>query len=548
VICLGDQTNCSPCDGAFTFFSGKIRVFFPSAIPAGVANPVITAVANAGVTLNQFKLCAATNAATNVERSFIDYCVYSNQAGQILPTSALSLTLQLGSLTPITCTVALSTVPCPNAFAILSNTTSCPTCDPNYPYVAGKIRLFFPSTIGSGIPNPVINSVANGAVVLNQFKLCASTTAGTNINRSYVDYCVYSNVPNSVIPTVPLTFTMQLSDCSAPLTCVTPIVSELPCITSTVAINTTSGPGGAGGIEAGCVNQSTCSGLIVYFASKLRVNFSPCLPAGFPAPTIASYTRTLADGTVIRYCLDLSASSAAQIGQQRCYIDYCVYSTLSGDTFLGTNPPSNLNATFTVMINGNATPLTQGACQPQGSPLPVLYASFTAERNLDKVMLKWETVTEINNLGFNVQRNSGNGWETIAFVPSAATDGNSSSPLSYNYLDQNMNKAVTQYRIQQVDRDGRSTYTEVRLVKGIGSDAMVVFENPSRDGTVNILFNALAIRDVEFLDMSGRMVRRINDMRSNFITVTGLRPGVYIIRVIDKTTNISEFKKVIVEN
>jgi hypothetical protein len=50
------------------------------------------------------------------------------------------------------------------------------------------------------------------------------------------------------------------------------------------------------------------------------------------------------------------------------------------------------------------------------SPLPVKFKSFTASRSKEKVAVKWETATETNNKGFNVQRKTNGDRENIAFV------------------------------------------------------------------------------------------------------------------------------------
>ncbi|MEQ1678779.1 MAG: hypothetical protein ABL876_18935, partial [Chitinophagaceae bacterium] len=100
-------------------------------------------------------------------------------------------------------------------------------------------------------------------------------------------------------------------------------------------------------------------------------------------------------------------------------------------------------------------------------PLPVDFKSFTARRNGSTVLLKWETSTEQNSKGFAVERNlGGDNWQEVAFVPSQAVGGNSSSLLSYQHIDQNTAKGISQYRIRQVDLDNKSKFSEVRSVRG----------------------------------------------------------------------------------
>jgi len=98
--------------------------------------------------------------------------------------------------------------------------------------------------------------------------------------------------------------------------------------------------------------------------------------------------------------------------------------------------------------NYNNVLIVENTC----ASLPVSFKSFSATRNKQNVSIKWETASEQNNRGFNIQRLIGSdNWETIAFVPTQAIAGNSSSLLSYGITDLNAVKAVSQYRIQQVD-------------------------------------------------------------------------------------------------
>ena len=53
--------------------------------------------------------------------------------------------------------------------------------------------------------------------------------------------------------------------------------------------------------------------------------------------------------------------------------------------------------------------------------IPVELTSFTASVNDSEVLLRWSTATELNNNGFNVERNSGKGFEAVGFVPGFGT-------------------------------------------------------------------------------------------------------------------------------
>ena len=71
--------------------------------------------------------------------------------------------------------------------------------------------------------------------------------------------------------------------------------------------------------------------------------------------------------------------------------------------------------------------------------LPVELTSFTAKAENNNVMLNWETATELNNLGFEIQRSKElnpliSGWHTLGFVKGRGTSVTSSS---YSFTDKN---------------------------------------------------------------------------------------------------------------
>jgi hypothetical protein len=182
--------------------------------------------------------------------------------------------------------------------------------------------------------------------------------------------------------------------------------------------------------------------------------------------------------------------------------------------------------------------------------LPVSFKSFTATRsNSSSVAITWTTAQEQINKGFNIQKNVGGVWQTVAFVPSQALNGNSTSELSYSYTDANTTKGITQYRIQQVDLDGHSKYTDIRAVRGDGSvSKLVVYPNPSSDGKVNVVFeDNSGMRDVQVSDMQGKIIRAFKGISNNILVIEKLTTGFYTIKVTNRTTNASSVQKVVVK-
>ena len=164
------------------------------------------------------------------------------------------------------------------------------------------------------------------------------------------------------------------------------------------------------------------------------------------------------------------------------------------------------------------------------------------------VGLKWETASEQNNSGFSVQRNTRGTWEQVAFVPSQAAGGNSDAVLTYTLSDLNNERGISQYRIKQIDIDAKSTYSEIRAVRGEGQvGKTTVYPNPTSNGRVNVVFeDGTVSREVSVMDMSGRMVKQYRGVTNNNITIDNLTPGMYSIRIFVPATGEQVVEKIVV--
>lgn len=96
-------------------------------------------------------------------------------------------------------------------------------------------------------------------------------------------------------------------------------------------------------------------------------------------------------------------------------------------------------------------------------PLPVELSSFKANQSGEKVVLNWKTATEVQNAGFGIERKGNNSeWKQIGFLKGA---GNSSQAHEYSYKDLPSGDTKFQYRLKQVDLNGRNNYSAVVNVK-----------------------------------------------------------------------------------
>ncbi len=92
--------------------------------------------------------------------------------------------------------------------------------------------------------------------------------------------------------------------------------------------------------------------------------------------------------------------------------------------------------------------------------LPVELAAFSASVSENNVELNWETSTETNNKGFEVERKLKNqDWTAIGYVNG---NGTTSEKHSYRFNDDGMNENYegrVLYRLKQIDFDGSFNYS-----------------------------------------------------------------------------------------
>src|SRR5688572_21828697 len=181
--------------------------------------------------------------------------------------------------------------------------------------------------------------------------------------------------------------------------------------------------------------------------------------------------------------------------------------------------------------------------------LPVKFTYFNAARSGQNVNLTWQTSSEVNSAGFEIQRLIGNGvWENVGFVSTKAINGSSTSILNYQFTDINTTKGITQYRLKQVDKDQRFEYSVIRSVRGDGQKSKtIVYPNPSGDGKVKILFeDANSTRDVSLMDVTGRTIKQWKGVTNNNIQIENLTAGFYTVRILNTGTGEQVVEKFVV--
>ncbi|UCH65554.1 MAG: T9SS type A sorting domain-containing protein, partial [Ignavibacterium sp.] len=129
--------------------------------------------------------------------------------------------------------------------------------------------------------------------------------------------------------------------------------------------------------------------------------------------------------------------------------------------------------------------------------VPVELLSFSGFAVADGVSLKWVTASELNNLGFEIERSI----DATAFVTIGFVEGKGSSTIlnQYSFMDYPVNLAnnVFYYRLKQFDYDSSYDYSQVIEVKIVNSFSLAQnYPNPFNPST-NISFSIPKAVDIK---------------------------------------------------
>ncbi len=168
------------------------------------------------------------------------------------------------------------------------------------------------------------------------------------------------------------------------------------------------------------------------------------------------------------------------------------------------------------------------------SSLPVKLISFNAEPLKDQVKLTWATASEENNDHFSVERSvDGTHWTTLQTIKGAI---NSSVQNDYEWLDLSPVSGTALYRLKQTDIDGKFTYSDTRSVKFSGVTHISVFPVPNAGNNINLAGVAEPRKWTMTVRNAAGVSVYATALSSNSVQLPSLKPGLFIISLVNKTT------------
>jgi hypothetical protein len=155
--------------------------------------------------------------------------------------------------------------------------------------------------------------------------------------------------------------------------------------------------------------------------------------------------------------------------------------------------------------------------------LPIELLSFEASAQKGTNLLTWRTASEINNLGFDIERSQdGLNFQTITRVKGK------NKPSTYQYVDDAVYN-TTYYRLKQIDNDGKTSYSQIVNVeqKGI-KKGLKVYPTLVSSNILNVDTEGVS-SDYNIYNLMGQIVKTGKTGQS--IEVSDLVKGTYIIKV-----------------
>ena len=170
-----------------------------------------------------------------------------------------------------------------------------------------------------------------------------------------------------------------------------------------------------------------------------------------------------------QHCVTATVTDLNGVFQVNELVDFLVRGTHSLSGSGSTNTSGQVQFCYTGTIAGcdtifatvHSTGKTDTAYKCWDNPLPVELSSFTTAVDNNDITLTWNTVYEINNSGFDIERKADNSgiWSTLTFIKG---NGSTRGSSNYTYIDKNLNSGKYNYRLKQIDFNGNFEYFNLR--------------------------------------------------------------------------------------
>jgi len=245
------------------------------------------------------------------------------------------------------------------------------------------------------------------------------------------------------------------------------------------------------------------------------------------------YLKTVGSNVVADMTFTCTASELGTVANPRaqCYVPPNLGWTYP---IIGTQSTLS-NGTF--VLGANYMPQNWWTLAGQLSPLPIELMSFNANCESGNVVLSWTTATEKNNDYFTLLRSiDGVNFESIGNVNGS---GNSTTAISYDFIDRTSNGLSYYYKLSQTDFDGtESTFGPIRSTPCSLNGILTANAYQTGQDEISVLIGnpAESQVSVKLFSLDGKLIMVHDQAYSQGehlirMNTSSLATGIYVVRV-----------------
>ena len=179
-------------------------------------------------------------------------------------------------------------------------------------------------------------------------------------------------------------------------------------------------------------------------------------------------------------------------------------------------------------------------CAPAcNKPLGVSFEYFNANKlNATAALLEWKTGNESNVAGFEIERSAdGKKFSKIGYK-----DYSGQSGYEYSFADNAPYGSLNFYRIKEMDKDGKFTYSAIKSVNFASHSSVNIYPNPVRDGNLNIA-GLDGTETINIYTVTGQHIKTAKaDNTLLQLNINDLAEGIYELKIIKKGGYTSSYK------
>lgn len=242
-------------------------------------------------------------------------------------------------------------------------------------------------------------------------------------------------------------------------------------------------------------------------------------------------------GGILNYAVTLDPTDYTDLG----YLDYTI---LKDGIPTGLDECDGVSNTLPITHDGlTSFSMFEVGASSDEALLPIELISFAAKVTpKHTVALDWQTLAEINNDYFTIERSlDGTAWEEVITQKGA---GNSSSALNYWAEDHHPYLGISYYRLKQTDFDGGFTHLRTQSVNitKLLKSPLRLYPNPTKD-SIAIEDSLEELNNIEVYDVFGRnctyLVEITKDKETKILLdISELNIGVYLVKTATKAAKI----------